>query len=128
MSMMLPPDPGAAPGLPVPPGGGDGGPPGPMDQMNQGPVPGDAGGMQGLLDALQGAGGPAPPGPDTPPDDASADMDSIDHIQQAMKHLMMALAKDTDEERGAGVVKGMGALQGILGGEQKKNAQAILSG
>ena len=47
-------------------------------------------------------------------------MDSIGHIQQAMKHLMMAMAMDEDEERGMGITKGMGALQSILGGEQKK--------
>jgi hypothetical protein len=50
-------------------------------------------------------------------------MSPMEHIQEAMKHLMMALAKDEDDERGAGITKGMGALQGILGGEQKKQSQ-----
>jgi len=136
-TMMLPPDPTAAPGLPVPPGGGPG-PPGPMDALNQGPIPGGGdggGGMAALLAAL-GPGGPGggppgpgdggPPGPGNgnlpTPGDVQA-MDPVEHIQIAMQHLMMALAKDQDEQRGGGIVKGMGALQAILGGEAKKNAQ-----
>lgn len=129
MSMMMPPDPGAAPNLPVQPGGG--GMPPPMDALNQGPLPADQG-IGGLLAALQGGGGP--PGPGGPPDAGGPDalgpgdedtgaMDAVGHIQQAMKHLMMAMAKETDEDRGLGITKGMGALQGILAGEQKKNAQ-----
>lgn len=53
--------------------------------------------------------------------DQDEPQDSIGHIQKAMKHLMMAIAMDEDEERGHGITKGMGALQGILAGEQKKN-------
>jgi hypothetical protein len=129
MSMMMPPDPGAAPNLPMPPGGG--GMPMPMDAMNQGPVPGDQG-IGGLLAALGGGGAPpgagpeaGPPGLDAlgPGEEDTGEMDAVGHIQQAMKHLMMAIAKDDDEERGMGITKGMGALQGILAGEQKKNAQ-----
>jgi len=131
MSVMMPPDPSAAPNLPVPPGGGDGGPPAPMDALNaaQGPIPGGGdgqGGMAGLLAALGGGGdgGAGPAGPDQggpTPDEAG--MDPVEHIQQAMKHLMMALAKEPNEQTGQGVIKGMGALQGILAGEEKKNAQ-----
>lgn len=131
MSMMLPPDPSAAPNLPIAPGGGDTPPP-PMDPMNAGAIPAEpgGGGMEGLLASLAGgAGGGLPPMPEgdatlggTPAED-DEQMDSIQHVQQAMKHLLMALAKDEDDERGGGIVKGMGALQGILGGEQKKNAQ-----
>jgi hypothetical protein len=133
MSMMMPPDPGAAPNLPMPPGGG--GMPPPMDALSQGgPMPADQG-IGGLLAALGGGGG-APPGPGGPPEggppgldalgpgeEDTGEMDAVGHIQQAMKHLMMAIAKDDDEERGMGITKGMGALQGILAGEQKKNAQ-----
>jgi hypothetical protein len=124
MSMMLPPG-EAPPALPLPPGGGGMG--GPMDSLNQGPIPAE-GGMGGLLAALGGGGGDLPPemaagdalGPGS--EDTGA-MDAIGHIQQAMKHLMMAIAKDDDDERGLGITKGMGALQGLLAGEQKKNAQ-----
>src|SRR5262245_34947434 len=124
MSMMLPPG-EAPPGLPMPPGGGMPGPGGPaggpMDALNQGPVPsGD--GMAGLMAALQGGGGGdggPPAGPDAlgPGPEDTGDMDPVEHIQQAMKHLMMALGKESDEERGHGLLKGMGALQGILAGE-----------
>jgi hypothetical protein len=128
MSMMLPPG-EAPPNLPLPPGGGGMG--GPMDSLNQGPVPA-SGGIEGLLSALGGGGG-APPGGGMPPEAPAGDalgpgsedtgaMDAIGHIQQAMKHLMMAIAKDDDDERGLGITKGMGALQGLLAGEQKKNA------
>lgn len=122
MSMMMPPDPGGAPGLPIPPGGGAGGLP-PSDAINAVPLPGEDG-IAGLISALGGdqGGGPAPEeqGAGESPLDQ---MGPIEHIQEAMKHLMMALGKDEDEERGAGITKGMGALQAILGGEQKKNSQ-----
>jgi len=36
---------------------------------------------------------------------------------------MMALAIEPDEQTGQGIVKGMGALQSILGGAQKKQSQ-----
>jgi hypothetical protein len=124
MSMMMNPE--EAPGLPTPPGGGMemmGGPAPPMDALNQGPLPGE-GGMDALLGAL-GGGGAAPP-PGIAEEEAGLEeepVDSIGHIQQAMKHLMMAMAQDEDEERGMGITKGMGALQAILGGEQKKAKQ-----
>jgi hypothetical protein len=135
MSMMMPPDPSAVPNLPIAPGGGDTPPP-PMDPMNQGPIPAGpgGGGMEGLLASLAGgAGGPGgPPDAGGPPEgdmttdgtDPSQDdqMDPKEHIQQAMKHLLMALAKEPDEQASHGITKGMGALQGILAGEQKKNA------
>jgi len=80
--------------------------------------------MEALLGALGGGGAGAPP-PGIAEEEAGPEegeeMDSIGHIQQAMKHLMMAMAKDDDEERGMGITKGMGALQSILGGEQKAN-------
>ena len=123
MSMMMPPDPGAAPGLPIPPGGGGEMPP--RDVLNQMPLPGE-GGLDGLLAALGGGGAPEGPPEGLPPDEelgGHEEMDSIQHIQQAMKHLMMAMAKDEDEERGLGITKGMGALQSILHGEQKANKQ-----
>ena len=130
MSMMMPPD--AAPGLPTTPGGGDpgvGGNAPPMDMMNQGPVPGD-GGMAGLLAAL-GGGGDQSGG--TPADAGGGDqgqgeLDSIGHIQAAMQHLMMALAKEPDEQQGHGIVKGMAGLQGILGGNAKKQADLAALG
>jgi len=80
------------------------------------------------LAAILGGGAPPPPdgGPATPDDQGQspiADMTSTDHIREAMKHLMMALAVEPDESQGAGIVKGMGALQGILGGAQKKDQQ-----
>jgi hypothetical protein len=123
MSMMMGPE--APPGLPTPPGGGEammGGPAPPMDALSGAPLPGE-GGMEALLGALGGGGAGAPP-PGIAEEEAAPDeeMDSIGHIQQAMKHLMMAMAKDEDEERGLGITKGMGALQGILAGDQKKNA------
>ena len=130
MSMAMPPE--YAPGLPTVPGGGDpmmGGPAPDRDALNAGPVPGEDG-MAGLLAALQGGGGDLGGDTGAPTDaDQTADMSSIEHIQQAMKHLMMAMAKDEDEERGVGITKGMGALQAILGGEQKKQSQlSALSG
>ena len=125
MSMMMPPDPSQ---VPMPPGGGAGMGLPPMDMMNQGPLPAE-GGIEGLMAALAGGGAPGggpPPGDMTEgglAPEESDELDSIGHIQQAMKHLMMAMAMDEDDERGMGITKGMGALQTILGGEQKKNAQ-----
>jgi hypothetical protein len=128
MSMMLPPDPSAAPNLPTLPGGGPG-PPGPMDALNQGPIPG-GGGIGDLLAALGGPqGGPGPGGPPGPGDGGPTlpadlqSMDPVQHIQVAMQHLMMALAKEPNEADGSGIVKGMGALQAILGGKQKDQQQ-----
>lgn len=137
MSMAMPPD--YAPGLPTPPGGGDpmmGGNAPPQDALNGQPLP-SGGGIDGLMAALGGGGGADPglppgagPGMDDPggteppgPDSASADMDSIGHIQEAMKHLLMAMAMDSQDQHGQGITKGMGALQGILSGEQKRQQQ-----
>jgi len=128
MSMMMNPE--EAPGLPTTPGGGEammGGPAPPMDQLSAGPIPGE-GGMEALLGAL-GGGGAGAPGEVMPGDsdqggvEEQEEMDSIQHIQQAMKHLMMAMAKDEDEERGMGITKGMGPLQAILAGKQKTDKQ-----
>jgi hypothetical protein len=132
MSMMMPPDPsmgapppggGAPPGMPLPPGGGGDIPP--MDAMSSVPMPAE-GGIEGLVAALQGGGGGMEglglPGGGAPGEEASPvdDMDAVDLIREAMKLLMVALAKDEDDERGVGITKGMGALQGLLGGEQKR--------
>lgn len=138
MSQMMMNPGEAPPGLPIPPGGGGGAPmPLPMDSLAQGgPIPADQG-IGGLLAALGGGGGGppglgGPPGMGGPPggpdalgpgEEDTGAMDAVGHIQQAMKHLMMAMAKETDEGRGHGIVKGMGALQGILAGEQKKDSQ-----
>ena len=142
MSMMMPPE--APPGLPLPPGGGA--PPGmppemgggipPMDSMSSTPFPAE-GGIEGLIAALQGGGGDMGggleglglPGGAAPGEEMLGDeeepMTAIDHLRQAMKHLMMAMAGEDDDERGAGIVSGMGALQKLLGGEQKR--QKVLS-
>ena len=130
-SMAMPPT--YAPGLPIPPGGGDpsaGGPAPPMDALSGSPLP-SGGGLDGLMAALQGGGGDPSADPNAPPDgglgaappDGGDNLDSIGHIQEAMKHLMMALAKDQEDQHGMGITKGMGALQGILSGEQKRQSQ-----
>jgi hypothetical protein len=124
--MMMPPD--YAPGLPTPPGGGDpmmGGPAPPQDSISGSPLP-SGGGIDGLMAALQGGGGgdaAAPGGLGSAPPDGGQDLDSVGHIQEAMKHLLMAMAKDQEDQHGLGITKGMGALQGILSGEQKKQSQ-----
>jgi len=125
MSMMMPP--GPAPGLELPPGGGlpGGGVP-PMDAMSSTPLPAE-GGIEGLMAALGGGGeGGMPPemGGGMPGEEPLApegeELDAVGHIRQAMKHLMMAMAGENDDERGTGIVKGMGALQALLGGDQKR--------
>jgi hypothetical protein len=127
MSMMMPPE--APPGMPLPPGGGGDVPP--MDAMSSVPMPAE-GGIEGLLAALQGGGGMGgppglgPPGGEMPSEEIGEEpLSAVDHIKQAMKHLMMAMAGEDDDERGTGIVKGMGALQALLGGEQKR--QKILA-
>ena len=135
MSMMMPPDPsmgmppaggGAPPGMPLPPGGGGDVPP--MDAMSSTPMPAE-GGIEGLIAALGGGGAPGGgleglglPGGAMPEEALGEDeaLTAVDHIKQAMKHLMMAMAGEDDDERGAGIVSGMGALQKLLGGEQKR--------
>lgn len=126
-TMMLPEE---APGLPVPPGGGApmmGGPAPPMDQMSGGPLPGE-GGLDGLMAALAGGAGGGPPGAAGLPEgvaeaDDEEDMSPIEHIREAVRHLVAAMGKEDDDERGATISKGMSTLQGVLGGEQKQNAQ-----
>jgi hypothetical protein len=132
MSMMMPPE--APPGMPLPPGGGGDVPP--MDAMSSTPMPAE-GGIEGLIAALQGGGAPPGmgggleglglPGGAMPEEALGEDeaLTAVDHIKQAMKHLMMAMAGEDDDERGAGIVSGMGALQKLLGGEQKR--QKILA-
>jgi hypothetical protein len=133
MSMMLPPDPAAAGGMPLPPGGG--GPMPPMDAMSAPAALPAEGGIEGLMAALGGGGGglgPEGPLPGEPPlgeegmlpEEEMAPEDELDgpgHIQQAIKHLMLAMVANDDEEQSAGIVKGMGPLQALLGGEQKKS-------
>src|SRR5262245_50702836 len=116
MSMMMPPD--YAPGLPTPPGGGDammGGQAPPQDALSgmalprhgrRDGVPASLGRGGEQTDRGAGAGGDPAAGP--------SDMSAIDHIQEAMKHLMMALSLDQNETNNLGVTKGLGALQGIL--------------
>jgi hypothetical protein len=124
MSMMMPPE--APPGMPLPPGGGGDVPP--MDAMSSTPLPAE-GGIEGLVAALQGGGMGGPPGMEGlgPPEGempseeiGEEPLDAVEHIRQAMKHLMMAMAGEDDDERGSGIVSGMGALQKLLGGEQKR--------
>jgi hypothetical protein len=47
-------------------------------------------------------------------------MSAVDHIRQAMKHLMMAMTQQEDDQMGHGITKGMTALQGLLAGEAKQ--------
>jgi len=123
--------------MPLPPGGGGDVPP--MDAMSSTPMPAE-GGIEGLMAALQGGGMGGPPGMGgggleglglpggAGPEEAMGEdeaLTSVDHIKQAMKHLMMAMAGEDDDERGLGITKGMGALQALLGGEQKR--QKILA-
>src|SRR5262252_413537 len=122
MSMMMPPD--YAPGLPIPPGGGDammGGPAPAQDALSGQALP-SQGGMDGLLAAL-GAGGGDQSGQGGDQTAGPNDMSAIDHIQEAMKHLMMAMSLDQNEQNNLGVTKGLGALQGILAGHQKAQQQ-----
>jgi hypothetical protein len=130
MSMMMPPDPAAAGGMPLPPGGG--GPIPPMDAMSAPAALPAEGGIEGLMAALGGGGlgpeGPlpgepplGPPGAEMPSEEMGEEpLDAAAHIQQAIKHLMLAMVANDDEEQSAGIVKGMGPLQALLGGEQKK--------
>src|SRR5262245_16615949 len=115
MSMTMYPE--EAPGLPIPPGGQDTGVP-PMDALSSTQMPAE-GGLEGLMAALGGGGGEGAPEGAAAPEERNP----IDLIREAMKLLMMAMAKEEDDERGHGIVKGMGALQGILGGEQKRLGQ-----
>jgi hypothetical protein len=151
MSMMMPPDPsmgappqGGPPGMPLPPGGGGEMPP--MDAMSSTPLPAE-GGIEGLIAALQGGGGGggveglgmpggAAPGEEglgaalgaEPGSPDMRDMSPVEHIQHAMKHLMMAMASSDDDEQGVGITKGMGALQALLGGEQKRQKTLASAG
>jgi hypothetical protein len=122
MSTMM--YPGAAPpGLDV----GGGGTPAP---------PPDAATLQALLGGLQGGppngpdlgpdlaaglgpGGPADAGPGGSPDAEVGAMSPTEHIQAAMRHLMMAMTQSQDEQQGHGITKGMATLQGLLAGDAK---------
>jgi len=113
--------PGGPPGMGMPPGmdpGMGGGPPGMMgDPMGDG---GPGGLPPELLQALMGAGGGGDMGdPGGGPDQPDAPMSATDHIQQAMKHLMMAMTQETDHSHGAGIAKGIAGLQGVLAGKAK---------
>lgn len=129
--------------MPMPPGGGGEAPP--MDALSSTPMPAE-GGIEGLMAALGGGGGGMEglglPGGAAPGEDGSLgpplgaedgapdmrDMSPIDHIQHAMKHLMMAMASEDDDERGVGITKGMGALQALLGGEAKRQKTLTAAG
>ena len=50
-------------------------------------------------------------------------MDSIEHIQQAMKHLMMAMAKDEDEERGVGITRGWARSRASSAASRRRTRQ-----
>jgi hypothetical protein len=97
--------------------------PGPVPGMMPGlasegaapPVPGE---LQQLMDIL----GVTPDQPQAETEEQ--DMSPMEHIQAAMMHLMMAFTQEGDHGKGAGIVKGMGALQGILAGTQKEQAAA----
>ena len=91
----------------------------------------------GLLMALLGGGaqGGAPPGPDGGPSDGggqgaddSQPMSAVEHIQAAMKHLMMAMTQSQDEQQGHGITKGMAMLQGLLAGDAKNKATVAAAG
>src|SRR5215831_11861139 len=97
MSMLRPPP---GPGGPLPP--------------PHGLMPGPVGGMPNL-------GPPGPLGPGGPGPGPEPEM-PIPPDQAAMMHLMMAFTQEGDHSKGAGIVKGMGALQGILAGAQKAQA------
>ena len=141
MSMLMPPDPSGAPNLPLPPGGGPpgGGPIPDTSVAPPGPLPAQ-GGMSALAAAL-GGGGPEETGepPGLPPAEESGEpggaqgspidnMSTIDLIQEAMKLLIVAFAKAQDEGHGSGIIKGMGALQQILGGDAKQQQQLATLG
>jgi hypothetical protein len=83
-----------------------------------GPDPSGGGGLPPGLDPSQLGGDPSQGGgADQGPTDAAG------HIQEAMKHLMMALSMEPNEQQGLGITKGMGALQAILAGKAKDNSQ-----
>jgi hypothetical protein len=51
-------------------------------------------------------------------------MSAVDHIREAMKHLMMAMTQQNDEQIGHGITKGMSTLQGLLAGDAKQRQAA----
>lgn len=56
-------------------------------------------------------------------------MSAVEHIRAAMRHLMMAVTEEQDDPRTHGILKGMGALQGLLAEHAKnKAATAVRSG
>jgi hypothetical protein len=108
-----PPDPGMLMALLS--GAQGGAPPGPdLGPMGGGPPPGpDPTAMGGPPGADPTAGG-GPGGPDDQP------MSAVEHIQAAMKHLMMAMTQQQDDQMGHGITKGMATLQGLLAGDAKQ--------
>jgi len=134
MSMLRPPP---GPGGPLPPPHGlvpgplggmpNIGPPGPLGPGPGGPGPEPELPIPPEVAALMKILGVPPNGPPGSPGDALEDiadqpMSPTEHIQAAMMHLMMAFTQEGDHSKGAGIVKGMGALQGILAGAQKAQA------
>jgi hypothetical protein len=51
-------------------------------------------------------------------------LSAVDHIREAMRHLMMAMTQEQDDQRGHGITKGMAALQGLLAGSAKQRQAA----
>jgi hypothetical protein len=93
-------------------GGLQGGPPGPdLGPAGGGPPDGGDGGGGGFPADLAN------------PDDLRP-MGAVDHIRQAMKHLMMAMTQTQDEQQGHGITKGMSALQALLAGDAKQKLAA----
>jgi hypothetical protein len=60
------------------------------------------------------------------PDDGgdSGPMSAVEHIQAAMKHLMMAMTQSQDDQQGHGITKGMATLQALLAGDAKQKLAA----
>jgi hypothetical protein len=109
---------------------GPGGPLPPPPGMTPGPVPGMMPGMGGpgesplpipdQLQALMSILGVDPGSPAAQEGDEQ--MSPVEHVQAAMMHLMMAFTQEGDHSKGMGLMKGMGALQGVLAGAQKEQA------
>jgi len=51
-------------------------------------------------------------------------MTAVEHIQAAMRHLMMAVTESQDEQQTHGITKGMATLQGLLAGDAKRQIAA----
>jgi mono/diheme cytochrome c family protein len=89
-----------------------------------------SGGLGGAPDLGGGLppdlGGPDLGGPDLGggPPDSTQPMSAVDHIREAMKHLMMAMTQTEDDQQGHGISKGMATLQGLLAGDAKQRLAA----